>query len=188
MDTKEKINCSNCDAENFANAKYCSQCGHTLPKQNLETPEYIAPQKEKKKTGNTKRITSIVVGVIAAILSFYFVQKLFSPSAYDEVLVKVSNEINKTCPFMVDQDTRLDNSVVLPNNTLQYNYTLVNLEKSELNIDEFKSNIEPNIINSVKTNPDMADFRKNEVTLKYDYKDKKGVFLLNIKVTPDDYK
>ena len=43
------------------------------------------------------------------------------------VLGKLSDEINKTCPKMIDKETRLDNSVALSNRTIQYNYTLLNL-------------------------------------------------------------
>jgi hypothetical protein len=36
-----------------------------------------------------------------------------------------ANELNKSCLMMVDQDTRLDNAVALPENVFQYNYTLI---------------------------------------------------------------
>jgi hypothetical protein len=88
---------------------------------------------------------------------------------------------------MVDQDTRLDNAVALPGNVFQYNYTLVNLEKSEVNIDTVKKYIEPGIINNVKTSPDLKAYRDNKVTMAYYYKDKNGVFVLKISVTPDMY-
>lgn len=88
---------------------------------------------------------------------------------------------------MVDQNTRLDNVAAFPNNIFQYNYTLVNLEKSEVNIDTVKKYLEPNIINNVKTNPDLKPYRDNKVTMAYNYRDKNGVFVLKIEVTPEMY-
>jgi hypothetical protein len=51
-----------------------------------------------------------------------------------------------------------------------------------------KKNIESLIINTVKTNPDMAFFREKEVTMKYYYKDKNGNYLFSITVVPEQYK
>lgn len=88
---------------------------------------------------------------------------------------------------MVDRDTRLDNAVALPGNILQYNYTLVNLDKSEVNVDTVNKYVVPGIINNVRTNPGLKVYRDNKVTMDYAYKDKNGVFVLKISVTPDMY-
>ena len=73
--------------------------------------------------------------VIGAIVgrSFYCIlcssTTLFKPPTFDKQMMKTASEINKSCPIMVDAETRLDNTVALPNKTIQYNYTLVNIEK-----------------------------------------------------------
>ena len=54
---------------------------------------------------------------------------LFKKPAFDKVMMEAASEINKTCPVMVDNVTRLDNSIALPNNVFQYNYTLVSVIK-----------------------------------------------------------
>ena len=101
--------------------------------------------------------------------------------------MEAASEINENCPIMIDNDTRLDNTVAMPNNIFQYNYTLVNLEKNEINIEELRSFIEPNVVNNVKTNPEMKAYKDNKVTMSYFYKDKKGEYLLEINVTPEQY-
>ena len=88
---------------------------------------------------------------------------------------------------MVDRDTRLDNAVALPGNILQYNYTLINLDKSEVNVDTVNKYVAPGIINNVRTNPELKVYRDNKVTMDYAYRDKNGVFVLKISVTPDMY-
>lgn len=88
---------------------------------------------------------------------------------------------------MVDQFTRLDNSVALPDNSFQYNYTLVEVTKDEVIIDTVKKYIEPNILNTVKTNPDLKFFRDNKTTLIYNYKDMNGEFVHKFSVTPEMY-
>ncbi len=91
------------------------------------------------------------------------------------------------CPIMVDQETRLDNAIALPENSLQYNYTLVNIESTEVNPDTVKKYIEPGIINLVKSSPDMKIYRDNKTTIIYNYRDKNGVFILKLVVTPEMY-
>jgi len=113
--------------------------------------------------------------------------KFFRKPAFDKALMEIASELNKTCPIMVDAETRLDNSMALPNNIFQYNYTLVNIDKDSVNIEEARKYLEPTIINVVKTNPEMKVFRDNKTTMNYSYKDKSGIFLLTISITPEKY-
>lgn len=82
----------------------------------------------------------------------------------------------------------MDNAIALPNNSFQYNYTIISNEKSEINLDTAKKNIEPGIINRVKTDPDLKFFRDRKVTMIYNYCDRNGVFVVKYSVTPDMYK
>jgi len=59
--------------------------------------------------------------------------------------------------------------------------------KESINIEEMRQYLEPNIVNFVKTQPDMKTMRDNKTTVNYSYKDKEGVFLLTISVKPDQY-
>ena len=88
---------------------------------------------------------------------------------------------------MIDQETRLDNVIALPDNVLQYNYTMVNKEKEAIDINGLQKYIEPVVLNNMKTNPDMKAYRENRTTMTYSYKDKNGVFLFKISITPEMY-
>ena len=143
-------------------------------------------QSDNKVKGKTT--LGAIVGVVVFGLSYFAVQQLFfKPVSFDKAMMQAASEINKTCPIIVDKDTRLDNVVALPENVFQYNYTLVNLDKSEVNIDTVKKYIEPGIINNVRTHPDLKPYRDNKVTMAYNYRDKDGEFVLKISVTPDMY-
>ena len=90
--------------------------------------------------------------------------------------------------MMVDAKTRLD-KVTLPSKTVfQYNYTLINYEKTEIDTVKIKSNLEQNIIQLIKTNPQMEYQRQNKVTMNYIYNDKNGDYLMSIIITPELYK
>ncbi|MCZ4410045.1 hypothetical protein O3Q51_14580 [Cryomorphaceae bacterium 1068] len=140
-------------------------------------------QTEKKKLN-----IQTIVGLIAGGIIFILVQQFFfKPPSYDQVMMQAASEINKSCPIMVDQETRLDNAVALPENIFQYNYTLVNMEKATTDIGQLETYLRPTLINNVRTNPDMKINRDNETTMSYYYKDKHGEFLFKILVTPDLY-
>lgn len=136
----------------------------------------------------TKQTIGTIVGLVAFGLAYFGVQHFFfQPASFDKAMMEAASELNKTCPIMVDQETRLDNAVALPGNIFQYNYTLINLDKSEVNIDTVRKYVEPGLINTVKTNPDLKPYRNNKVTMAYNYRDKNGVYILKINVTPDLY-
>lgn len=112
----------------------------------------------------------------------------YSDKELEILLFKASTEINKKCPAVIDEDTRLDNTVVLSNRTVQYNYTMVNYEVENMDLKLIKEQFTPILLNQTKTNPGLKLFRDNNVTISYYYKDKNGKFILNYKATPELYK
>jgi len=136
-----------------------------------------------------KKIIKIVVGAIAFILVYVSIQQIvFKSPSFDKQMMQTASELNKSCPIMVDSETRLDNAMALPENTFQYNYTLVNMNKEEMNVSEAENFLQPNILNSIKTNPDLKAFRDNNVTMVYNYKDSNGEHLFKLIFEPSQYK
>ena len=135
-----------------------------------------------------QKIIKTIVGVVVGIAAYFAVQQLFfrAPS-FDKQMMAAASELNESCPMMVDAETRLDNAVAMPDNVFQYNYTMINIKKEDLDVDVFTNELEPFITNSVKTNPDLQVYRDNKVTMAYYYQDMEGEFLTKIVVTPDEY-
>ena len=135
------------------------------------------------------QIIGIVVGVVVAGSIPNLTHKFSSQKLnIDKVLVKLSSEMNENLPIMVDGITRLDNVTALPNKAIQYSYTLVNMEKSEIDTLEMKKYLEQQIINISTTNPDLKYFRDNNIIMKYYYKDAYGKYLFTIVFNPELYK
>jgi hypothetical protein len=104
-----------------------------------------------------------------------------------ELLVQVSNEMNKNCPITIDKETRLDKTNAIKGNIFEYVFTLTNSKKAAVNIAEIKKYVEKQSINNAKSNPKMNNFRRDKITLSYYYKDKDGLFLFQFKITPNQY-
>ena len=198
--TEYQIFCSNCDKKMDNN--YTSWVKRNPDKSfddfkrivcTTEVHETRRP-KSKSKSG-TKMVLKILLG-IAVVVGLFFVvgqfagetlMEYFKKTVYDKSMMVVASEVNKSCPIMIDNATRLDNAIALPNNVFQYNYTLVKLVKDSVNIAELKNYLEPRIINNVKSNPDMKAMRSFKTIMNYYYKDRKGIYLFTISVEPEQY-
>lgn len=180
--------CANCDTENSLDAKFCKSCGYSLPKQTL-IEEVISVQTEKEVVKKKSNLLVVIGTVLGFFAMFFLVQYLFNnDSSVDREMKIVADEINKMCPVQVDEETVLENTMAVPGKIFQYNYKLINLEKSEIQIDTFRKYVYPGILENIKTNPSMEPQRKMEVTLRYYYKDKNGAFVDEYVVKPNDYK
>ena len=131
-------------------------------------------------------IVGITVGVIAFFITFYAVKQLFKKDIATE-LKNVAIEMNKQTPIAIDQYTRLDSASSKGKTNFIYHYTLLDMAKSEVNIDTANKYIRPNIIENVKHSPELQTYRDNNITLDYKYYDKNGAFTMEISVTPELY-
>ncbi|MGE5427106.1 MAG: hypothetical protein ACM3O8_04360 [Methylococcaceae bacterium] len=186
----QKVTCTTCGSENKVNHKYCFNCGYELPKVVVEevqdnTIELIHKRKKRRNLIIGFVVAFTVIGLMSAtVLSM---QKIIKPLFTGKILETAVSEVNKGCPMMIDQYTRLDSASVISDNSLQYNYTLINTELSEINQDTVKKYLFPEIINNVKTSPEMKVYRDLKTTFIYSYRDKNGLAILKFPVTPDMY-
>jgi hypothetical protein len=147
---------------------------------------------QDKKTKRKQNILLLAVIGIAVVLAVFF--QFHLSESKGEVKVEVTELVakyNKNCPLKIQEGIRLD-SVSLPNVTdekdVQYNLTLLNVEKESAEIDVIQTEIEKSLISTAKANPGLQVFRDNDYTLIYSYKDKKNVFLFDVKIIQDQYK
>jgi len=118
--------------------------------------------------------------------------KAFNPEAKKEIaenytLSDRARIMNKDCPFIIDDNTRLD-SVNSPGaNILQNNYTLLNDIVDDIDVVAFQNIFKPEIINYLEGTPETEDFRKNNATLVYKYFDKEKKFVTDIVLLPGEY-
>lgn len=142
-----------------------------------------------EETSSPNKYLKTILGVaIAVAVSFVLRNYVFhEDNSIDKKLKAASEEANKMCPIVLDSITRMDNTIALPHETFQYNYT-IKIDTNKTSISQLKMNLEKSILNSVKTNPSTKEFRDNNVTMDYSYNDDEGNFLFKIEITPDKYK
>lgn len=133
-----------------------------------------------------KRLVIVAVAIVVAFGIWALVRIATNPP-YDQVLVKVSAETNKSLPLMLDAETRWDAVVPGPGNRLTYQYTVVNRPRAELDTTRLIAILRPKLINNYKTMAQMKDLRDNNTELNYSYRDKNGEYVLSIAISPRDF-
>ena len=140
--------------------------------------------KRRKKRILIRKVIKIVF-VIALILlaqHFYFKNKMVG----DEITPLVAN-YNNACPMMISDDIRMESVNSLPDNTVQYDFTLVRVIKENIDVKALKTSVEKEILSSSKTNPSLEAFRNNNSTVVYIYRDKNQKNLFKVVLTPEMY-
>jgi hypothetical protein len=119
------------------------------------------------------RIGGIIVAVVVAVA----VRGVFSPSINQQI-INECEKINKECPKMTDEVTRLDKCV--PGNmqiTLEYTLIKVELDQDQLN------SLETIISGNVKSDKDLKPMIDKGIKLTFCFHDEKGAVLKQFDVT-----
>ncbi|WP_202702344.1 hypothetical protein [Flavobacterium sp. UGB4466] len=135
-----------------------------------------------------KNLTILIVCAIAALLLALIVYCSFKEPVTDKGMVELVAKYNENCPLTIQEGIRLDNVTLPKDKVVQYNLTLLNVEKETAEIEVIKRNIEESLLSTVKANPGLKAFRDNDFTLIYNYDDKKENYLFQITITPSQYK
>jgi hypothetical protein len=128
-----------------------------------------------------------IVGIIAAVaLIAVIVQKIFfNNNSVDKDVADFVKVMNKTCPDMIDPETRLDKVLATSDKNLQFNYTLIHLIKDSIPIMSMKRYMEPVILDKIKNSSALRRFLKKDLTWIYSYSDRNGEFVFKVTYTPE---
>lgn len=135
-----------------------------------------------------KNSTILIVCAIAALLLALIAYCSFKEPVTDKEMIGLVAKYNENCPLTIQEGIRLDNVTLPKDKVVQYNLTLLNVEKETAEIEVIKRNIEESLLSTVKANPGLKAFRDNDFTLIYNYDDKKENYLFQITITPSQYK
>lgn len=122
--------------------------------------------------------------MVASVLVF---SRCTSPESIDNKALKVVTQFNSKCPMMIDQETRMDGIEIKNGNTIVYKYTLINLFAAKVDTAKFNLALRPGIINTIKTNAELAELKRINSSFEYYYKDREDKFIYSFLITPKDY-
>lgn len=102
-------------------------------------------------------------------------------------LARIAEEINEKCPQMLDSETRIEGIEVKDPNTLIYHYTLIHIEKKNVDTNQFYRMLWPGIISNIKTSIEMKKLRENNTLIEYSYVDKSNQPIYTFHIGPKEY-
>ena len=141
--------------------------------------------------GKNKKVTFVIgiVIVIGVLLWTLFQYNFFAEKPVaDTQITELVAKYNKNCPLTIQEGIRLDSVTFPKGKVVQYNLTLVKVEKATAEIQIIKENIEASLISTAKANTGLKEFRDHNYTLVYKYSDKKKADLFEVTISPDKYK
>ena len=146
-----------------------------------------------QKTLNWKH--AVIIGIFTALgsiggkfaFSYFSTGSIMEASHIDKALITVAEAMNQNLPIMLDRHTRLDTTFALPENRFTYQYTMVGIDPTTVNVEEFVAAMRPKLIAQYQTNQDMEGFRKMNVGLMYAYRTEAGDVLVQIEISPSDF-
>lgn len=101
-------------------------------------------------------------------------------------LQAIAKETNKDCPKMLDNWTRLDKCVAVGSGNFEYHLTIMQIVITDTT--SFKAQLKPQLLQVLKTMPDLKIFRDNDITVKYIYNDNEGKYIFSEVIMPHEYK
>jgi len=136
----------------------------------------------KNTLGNTHSGISLFLALVVAVM----VTGCVKDGQFTE-LQEMSDQMDKMCPMTIDSGTRLDSTAAKEEPlTLVYYYTATTASKDALpdNVEQVKKDLKKQAQDNLDNSQDMEAFRKMNVALIYDYRDKNGEYLFNYTVAP----
>lgn len=108
------------------------------------------------------------------------IRVLMSGGSIAKQLKKAEVELNKSCPKMIDEITRMD-KVVAGERDITYHYTIIGVEDADML--NAKETLIQNTTNILRTNPDTKKLLDKKIIMSYVYKSQSGKQLFSFSVS-----
>jgi hypothetical protein len=138
----------------------------------------------------------IVIGIIGTLVIissltiggyFLFGKGYLSAFIFKQQLAIDVSRFNKECPILVDDDTRLDEALLLDELEIQYSYTCFNIDAENYDAVNLRKTLTEHLTKTIKEGAEYALARQNKVGYSYVFNDKKGIFLMTIHIGFEQY-
>jgi len=101
-------------------------------------------------------------------------------------LTKLANELSVDAPRMLDEETRFDGVGVAGDGSLNFNYTLTQASKEEINLTKFTEMMTSYLLESYKNTPGQMELLRTQgIKINHIYNDKNGDRLTIIEIGGD---
>ena len=140
-----------------------------------------------------KQVLGVIAFIISFVVSYHGVQLLMGAKeptnaqmekAIEQELPKVVEDLNKGCPVMVDEVTRLDKVWLQEKKTIGYGYTIIGLKASDID-GNATALLKEGATANLRGNADSMRLAKHGVSYGYIYK-LNGKVVAKLSIKPED--
>lgn len=146
----------------------------------------------KKKQMVIAAIGGAVAMLIVLNISRVIEKKVNAPTAEEikkdliQGLKKGADELNKSTPLMVDDETRLDSVTVGPGLSANYFYTFPKYNSNEIDLEFVVEELKKEVLSSICENLDMKPTLDHGGIFNYSYSGSDSKKIFNIKINKSD--
>ena len=138
-------------------------------------------------TQRRSRILKLLGVVLALAIISELLKVIFQTHSVSNELATMTEAINKKCPLIVDNMTRLDNSTATSNKQLHLTYTLINNHGANVDTIVLKQNLSTSFIRKLKSDPMFKNFKHHGVSVLASYYDSAGVYVCSVMIHPNQF-
>ncbi len=132
--------------------------------------------------------TSRIKYLLVFLIPFSLLLNSCELTQVDQISLEEEIEnVNKTCPQMIDEETRLQKVELIHPTKIRYEYVLIHLDRKNVDTTRFKQMLWPGILSAVKLDPGLERFRQNNMYFDYRYLDKQNQIIYTFNVVPKRY-
>lgn len=131
---------------------------------------------------NPRNLRGVIYLFLLALVVSSPSELLASQSQLEELIIERSRDINRQCPIMVDEATRLD-ATVAAGDVLIYKYTLISTAVADMDTSYFHSEVERRTTESYCSMENMRQMLNDGVKCRYLYFDRNGTHVTSFLIT-----
>lgn len=148
---------------------------------------WLAVSLIKKKTSKRQNIVSLVVGVALVLCGVYLNIIFFNKdklTPLESNLINQAEEMNKSLPRMLDENTRFDDVTVL-GTEIYYRNTVVNSSADQIDKYSFQNIMYQKLTKYLCPKQDITAMLKGGVKYRYNYFGNKGVLISTVVISKE---
>jgi TPR repeat protein len=137
--------------------------------------------------GLSKPRLAALIGFAIPICTWYFLITINQEKSLIHELDRSATTINRQCPRMIDQITRIDSAMSGPGSQLTYNYTVTTITSSEVDVGKLHEDLYATLVSSIRNDTSMMRLANKGVIFHYNYFGKDGAILTKITLDNENF-
>jgi len=136
--------------------------------------------------GLSKPRLAALIGFAIPICAWYFFITMNQAESLIREMDRSAATINRQCPRMIDQMTRMDRVISGPGLQFTYNYTATTLTSSDVDVSKIREALYSSLVTNIRKETEMMKLAEKGVVFHYNWFGKDGIIISRLTFTKED--